>query len=389
MRRSLLVGTALLAIGGAIWLARHPGHPSPPSEAAAVAPAPEHAASASPALPAPIDELIEPDDTAAQASIQQAVIDPVAFSHKLETTLAIYRETMVYPRWSRPVDGSLPHLLDWNHSLQVGQPFAADRERREIEAHVVLDRSFAGPGDVLTAGIEVFRTEDHLPINPDKITARVELYAGDAMGWQVAAGVGVAPAGRTWQARFAPARLDRLAAAPRPARLVVRVEIGEFFKELSLNFRYAAAPAFVVLAKTGDRVQAGSLAVDFKVDVRHPQPTLVQAVLYDAMGKTAIATYSDWFRPTEVGPQAMTITFFGRVIRDKGIAGPYRIGQLHGHVQVPEADPLEVWWGVPGSLSMVTAAYSPSMFSSADYDSPEKQATIAHYEELIKNGPPA
>jgi hypothetical protein len=386
MRRSTLVGAALLVIGGA-WLARHSGHSSPRS-VATVAPASDHAASTSPALPPPFDEPADSDDVAAHASIAQPLIDPAAFSRKLEATLAIYQETMVYPRWSRPVDGSLPHLLDWNHSLQIGQPFAADRERREIEAHVVLDHSFAGPGDVLTAAVEVFRSDDHLPVNPDKITARVELYAGDAVGWQVAADIAVAPAGRTWQAQFAPARLDRLAAAPRPARLVIRVELGEFFKELPLSFRYAAAPAFVVLAKTGDHLQAGSLAVDLNVDVRHPQPTLVQAVLYDPTGKTAIATYSDWFRPTEVGPQAMTITFFGKVIHDKGIAGPYRIGQLHGHVQVPEADPLEVWWAGPESPPIVTGVYLPSMFSSADYDSPEKRTTIAHYEELIKNGPP-
>src|SRR5262245_29349348 len=135
MRRSTLVGAALLAIGGAIWLARHSGHSSSPSTAA-IAPAPGHVASTSPAFPAPVDEPAEPDDMAAQASIEQPLTDPLAFSHKLEATLALYQEAMVYPRWSRPVDGSLPHLLDWNHSLQIGQPFAADRERREIEAHV-------------------------------------------------------------------------------------------------------------------------------------------------------------------------------------------------------------------------------------------------------------
>jgi hypothetical protein len=276
------------------------------------------------------------------------------------------------------MDGSSPHLLDWNHELTIGQPFAADRQGREVEAHVRLDRSFAGPNDALSATIGVARVEDHVAVSPDKMVARVEAYLGDKLGWQSAGEIASVPVGSEWVARFAPAR---------PARLVVRVELGAFSAELPLTFRYAAAEALRVIGKTRDRIESGSLAVHFDVDIRHAQPTLVQAVLYDAAAAHPISTFSDWIRPTATGRQDITVRFFGKVIRDQGIAGPYRIMQLHGVVQVPDAQPLEVWWGSPDDPPVMTGNYAPTAFSADEYDSPEKRDTIAHYEDLIRNPP--
>lgn len=381
---------ALAALGAGLWIvlgsdattsAVTPPQPVAIREATAVPP--------SPALTSTPDDLAEFDPAQFDDPIESgALVDPQAFGAKLEQTLALYKQQMIYPRWSRPIDGSAPHLLDWNRSIKTGQPFAADRERREIEAHVVLDHSYAGPGDRLTARIEVYRTQGRVAIAPDKIAARVEVYAGDPQGWQLATAVVVVPVASGWEATFSPSGIERLASAQRPARVVVRVEHGEFVKELPLAFRYSASAPLLVIGKTGDRIEAGSLAVDYDVDVRHAQPTLVQAVLYDGTGTRPIATYSDWFRPTVTGRQPMTITFYGKVIRDFDRSGPYRIKNLHGHVRVPQADPLEVWWSMADEPGMVTAAYRPSVFTDREYSSAEKTEAIARYQEAIRRGPP-
>lgn len=394
-RASLLrrrLGALVLVINGFIliarmWLPSDSRTPIPHVVTSAASAIPDRERPTAPSLPPIHRDLGTKIDTTEIDMTEQAMLDPAAFSRKLEDTLALYKQVLVYPRWSRPIDGSTPHQLDWNHGLSIAQPFAADLDGREIEAHVTLDHSFAGPGDTLSAVIEVARAVDHAPVSPDLIAARVEVFSGNELGWQRAADVPVAPAGSAWTAQFAPARLEQLAARPRPARLVVHVEIGPFSRDLPLSFRYAANTALHVIGKSYDAVESGSLAVHFDVDVRHVQPTLVQAVLYDATGATPIATYSDWFRPKALGRQDLAIRFFGKVIRDQRIAGPYRIKQIHGNVQVPDADPLEIWWGFPDDPPMMTAAYSPTAFSAENYDSPEKRSTIAHYEDLIRSPP--
>jgi hypothetical protein len=132
-----------------------------------------------------------------------------------------------------------------------------------------------------------------------------------------------------------------------------------------------------------DRISAGSLEVVFDVNVSYVAPTLVEAVLYDASGKTGIATYDDYVHPTQTGGTKITITFFGKAISDSGINGPYSIRALHGHVKVPTAQPPEVFWARAASPVLLTQAYSAGMFSNAAWSSPEKDAKIAQYQQTI------
>jgi len=386
-RNTIIIATLAIAGVGA-WVAWP--LTLPPSEIAPnAAPTLESATRVAPSASAESESPPEAEaSTQPEAGDLPLVLDGEVFSEKLENTLAIYKAEMVYPPSSRPADGSMPHLIDWNRETKVGQPFAADSDGKEIEAHMVLDHSFAGPGETLTARIESFRTEDHTPVIPDRLRVRIEAYGGDAVGWETVSDVPAVSVRSIWEARFTPSQISRLSAVQRSSRVVARVEYGEFYKELPLAFRYAATPALIVLGKASDHVVDGSLAVQFGVDVRYAEPTLVQAVLSDATGAIPIATYSDWFRPTTTGPQSMTISFFGKVLRDANVAGPYRVRWLHGVVEVPKADPREVWWGTPEGLPMMTAAYEPSLFSPDEYSSPEKEQAIARYEELIRRGGP-
>ncbi len=394
----LVIFAALAVAGGVVWLlaANSPSRPTPTASAPAPGPARTIERSLPPMPEPPIEPVgeDEPDETAAllaaMEDVNAGVVDADAFRARVERTLALYRAESVNPPWSRPADGSMPHLLDWNRGTRIGPPFAADASGREVEGYLTLDRTFAGPGEAVTARVDVFHRADGgtTPAAPEKLTGRVEFYGGDEVGWQSAGELALVGAGASWEGRFTPSALPPLAAQPRTARVLVRLELGQFWKELAIPFRYAAQPALVVRGHAGDRVADGSLEVRYEVDVVHAAPTLVQAVLYDAAGTTALATATDWFRPSALGRQTMTVRFYGKVLRDRGISGPYRVRQLHGHVRVPDAEPEEVWWGHPDEPAVLTRPYRADEFTDQPYRSPEVDEAIARYEHLIETGEP-
>ncbi|MCG8420082.1 MAG: hypothetical protein MJE77_19305 [Proteobacteria bacterium] len=327
------------------------------------------------------------------SSEESASSDAVSRKRALERakkTLALYKETTTYPYWSRRADGSTMHLIDWQKTYPVGQVWAADAERREIRADLTMDRLFASPGETLTAILTVTRADDGSPFIPDEVTARVEYFNPEFEEWSKAKDVEWTRQGDQWRAEIQPSSIAPLTAAQRDVNFVASVRRGEAFsKELRMPFRYVAAPSFVVHGLAGDRVVDGSLELTLDVEVIHIGPTLIQAGLFDERGETPIAVYDDYFRPTQRGRQQVAIRFFGRAIRERGIAGPYRVRALHGHVRPPGDVPLELFYSVPDEPPLVTDEYPLTAFSSEEWNSPERSAKIALYEDVIRELEPS
>jgi|GEM_PF-4519808 len=303
---------------------------------------------------------------------------------KVKRTLALYKRTLRYPRWSRPADGHERLDIEWNKGWPKAQPFAADDQRREIEMHAALDKAFADRGEQLTVTVDIFRPEngEKLRVTPDELVARVEYHTGTSM--KVVAEVPMAKSGDHYTGSFAPSAIKELASKQRRVQLVVFARIGRFSKDMSLPFTYAVYKPFLVKRHAGDSIVDGSLVVEYDVVVGHVQPHRVVAVLFDSTGTKPLATYRNWFRPTDRGPQKMRLTFFGKILRESGVDGPYQVRALHGHVRVPGGDPLEVVWKYDKSTT--TNAYSANQFSAEDYSSAEKDRMITRYQNLIDNG---
>jgi hypothetical protein len=314
--------------------------------------------------------------------------DPLSRRSALERakkTLELYKEATVYPYWSRRADGSTMHLINWQKTYPIGQPWAADTDGREIRADLTLDKLFAGPGEALTAMLTVTRTDDGTPFTPDDISARVEYFDASIDAWSKAEDVPWMRKDNAWVAKIRPSSIAALSAAPREAAFVASVRLGEdFFKELRMPFRYAASPALIFHGLVGDRIAGGSLEVVLDLEILHQAPTLIQAGLFDEAGKKPIAVYDDYFRPIHLGRQQVVIRFFGRAIRESGISGPYRIRALHGHVHLTHPVPLELFYSVPEEPPLVTRAHPLSSFSDAEWSSPDRDAKIAHYEDVIR-----
>jgi hypothetical protein len=320
----------------------------------------------------------------------ETVDGKLASVERLERTLALYQETTVYPPWSRPAaEGSTPHLLDPNPPTSMGQPFAADSSRRIVRTDVVLDRSYIAPGEKATAVLTVTREDQPgAPYEPEQAAMRVQVYDPQQQEWPTVAELPLRRNGSEFIAVIDPAAIPALAAAdPAPeVRLLAYVKVAEFFKEMPLIFRYSVVQPFEVEAYAGDRIAAGSLEIDLDVVVHHVAPTLIQGVLYDATGTRPIATYEKQFLPTASGPQAVTLQFYGKVLRDAEISGPYRLKALHGHVLFAEREPGEQLWNHPDDPPMVTRSYASTQFTDAVWSSPEKEETVARYRDLIAQG---
>lgn len=306
---------------------------------------------------------------------------------QLQKSLQIYEEFAVYPPWSRPYADNMRHYVEWNELRPEGQPFAVDEEKRELSVEVSLDRMYAAPGEALHALVKVGRLEDGvlLPAAFDEVTARIE-WNDPENGYALAQALALEQHGTDYAVSFMPSQIDVLVAGQREAMFTAEVRKGVFFKVIRIPFQYAIEPVFQVLGIAEDRIENGSLVVDLDVDVAHATPTLIQAVLYDPSGQTPIAVYDDYFRPTEPGRQTATITFFGKVLREKNVTGPYSIRALHGVGRNPNVEPPEIYWKRDDTPALVTGLYFPSQFSDAAWSSPEKDEKIGQYTELIEAG---
>src|SRR5262249_11848008 len=114
-------------------------------------------------------------------------------------------------------------------------------------------------------------------------------------------------------------------------------------------------------------------------------PTLVQAGLYDAAGRRAIAVYDDYARPTSTGRQTITLRFFGKLFADARVDGPYRLRALHGFVKQPGQYPAEVFWDAPDEPPAMTAFHRATEFSGADWSDPALHEKLARYEQYVRD----
>ena len=159
-------------------------------------------------------------------------------------------------------------------------------------------------------------------------------------------------------------------------------------------FSSPVAPARFLSIKQ-DEIREGSLIVTTELDVREPGKYTVEANLF--AGEEPVA-YARAEHTLHNGKQTVELSFYGKIFHDRGHAGPYTLkglrGSLNTNVIQPEmlaGDPAEV----ERFLSNVredrpkrkimpyfngtynTAKYPLDVFTTAEYDSPEKRERIA------------
>jgi hypothetical protein len=302
-----------------------------------------------------------------------------------EQTRADYLSTAKYPDWSRPATESDRHLWEWNKGSGAGQAFALDGQDRPISGILTLDRMFAGPGEAITATMEVWSGEyTSTERAPVPFTARGVVHG---MGLEEAATfefVPVPDAPTKQQARFVPSTFAKLDKRASTHMLRAFVTAGDRTHTFMQQFRYAETAPFVVDGKESEGVVNGSLQVKLqgRVLTEATGHMWVTATLYDAAGKTPIAVYN---KPVEIrgaGPVLLTLTFFGKALRERGIDGPYSIRALHGMLTVVDDGGMhDIMWGYDAVIT--TNRYAAKVFSDAEYDGPDKREKLEYYQREI------
>jgi hypothetical protein len=157
--------------------------------------------------------------------------------------------------------------------------------------------------------------------------------------------------------------------------MYVEFDHGHGTQRAHFDFQYTPAggiPARFTGA-FGDAVEAGSLVVHAGVEVTTPGHYVIDANLFDAADQPV--AWSRFKGELAAGTQDAELVFFGKVIVDAGAHGPFHLGQLRGARYAPGEDPdLEQMASFTGSY--VTRPYPTDAFSSAEYDSVDKQRMI-------------
>jgi len=189
---------------------------------------------------------------------------------------------------------------------------------------------------------------------------------------------------------------------------------GQMYLEVDMDVRglrhnqrcsWLSTPHIVAEFKTPlrDRLADGHLIVSVPVLIQKAGYFEFQANLQEKGGDGRFIAYATWEGELEAGNQTVEFKFWGKVLKDRGIDGPYVLRQIRGkrnnspvspamvqravaeHKEIPEPKTVEpMWEHIVNAPDFETQVYNSSDFSGAVWDSKEKQDRIQFLEEQVK-----
>lgn len=369
--RRWLAAALAAALAAVLLHAGTSGDDASAAAPAAPSPAPEPAARAVAALPTP-SPRVDPLDA------------DMLSSRSLREALAAYERESIYPPtshlWSEERAGE---RTPWNQPFPV-EHLLDDRPGQETALRFASDRHHVEAGQALTSTIEVApvaRRSERLPIAFR--SAIVEMAGAGRTGIELVyrddGKDGDAVAGdHVYTNRFVPADQRALAVA-RTVRLQVDLEAGGVERLANLDFTYTPRPLLALAGATGT-VHDGSLGVVLDLDVREPGAYQFDADVFAADGTTQIGWITERWRELPVGRARVELVLFGKVLRDRGIAGPYVIANLHAERRADDRE-VAMWWSDPRSFR--TRAIGLDELSADAWDSEERSTALASMRQAI------
>jgi hypothetical protein len=284
--------------------------------------------------------------------------------------LTAYRRANVYPPTSRPLSAEHVDLLRPNTRHESVRPTDADDG---VTFLFTADRYYVLGDEPLVATLEAWRDGAPLAVTIAQAFA-VVLKPGTVPQLEDAIPVTYAAEGGRMVARFVPSTIAGLTRQT-AIGMYVEFEYGGAKQRGHFDFQYtpsAGIPARFT-GQFSDAIETGSLVIRAKVDVIDAGSYLLDCNLYDANDNPV--AWTRFKGPLASGVRDAELVFFGKVIVDAGAKGPFHIGQLRGVRFVPGMDP-DTEQMPPYEGTYTTRAYETSQFSSAEWDSPDKQRMI-------------
>jgi len=177
--------------------------------------------------------------------------------------------------------------------------------------------------------------------------------------------------------RFVPSEHDELSRAT-TARIDAYVDIDGDTRHLVRDFVFAPRPVIEVRA-VRDQLRDGSLVATLDCDVLEKGVYTFYANLVAADGAPIAMTKLSY--PLEAGRHTADLVFFGKVIRDHGVDGPYVVRDIHG-LKREEGEEADVWWS--HAPTHTTAPYRASELSDAEWNDPERVERLANFARVIQ-----
>jgi hypothetical protein len=289
-----------------------------------------------------------------------------------------FLEANVYPPTSRPLTADAVDLLYPNRRYEKPQPLDEDGE---ITFVFTADRYYYTGDEVAHVWLEVLKGDEPARVQLDRATARAE--GGGGSGGMLV-DLGLRPAGGLWSTDLSLGNAFPGHHGSILLEVAFRADGGE---PHSAAVRIFSTPVERVPARlTGDVRDSlidGSLLVEVGVDVFEPGFYRFDANLYDRDGAPlAFTVFKGDLAP---GEQWLPLEFFGKVLRDQGVMGPYSVEQIRGYRflegQTPDRELL-----IDDPLTHLTSAYDVASFSDAEYTSEHTERMIDLMLDDIENG---
>jgi hypothetical protein len=289
-----------------------------------------------------------------------------------------YRKRAQYPKWSQPLEeGEDPILRD-----RTVSPVTARGQDGHTTLTVFPDRvAFEWPDRVLLYafltihGERVAAKDMRGQILTEALQPVADLVYSDE-----GAGADAAPGDRVYSAAFQPP-VDRTPALSESFMVRVFAITPEDDEIVGVTgFQYSSPDAQLTGAYR-DRPADGGLTVEAEVEVRNPGRFHIEASLYDRNGQRPVAWAQD-AAELPPGRHWMPLRYFGRVLHERGIDGPYvlRFVALSTVTQMPNAKNRLV------ENAFVTAPYDAAQFSDAPFDDPDLLDAARRVEQDLQAG---
>jgi hypothetical protein len=345
------------------------GAPGPP------APTQDSPASASTPLPAaPLERVAE------AAAARPEGIDLEILKRQYED----YKAGSIYPDWSYPLTPDQGFLLSWNAAVTNDLP-VDDAHRIFFRFDAEKGRVFAGEAYVSWA--EAWTMENgkkkNLPVRFER--AAVVLTSGPHQGDVFDLDYhddGLAPDQQAgdfrYSNRFVPSERKELATAS-SARVEAIVVVDGQQRRFLRDFTWAPRDVLKVLGEH-DAMRDGSLVATLDCQVLEDGLYTFYGNLFAADGTTPVATSKKSY-PLTAGRQRVELVFFGKVLNDQQVDGPYVLKDVHGLKRMGEGEYNNVWWQHPGEFR--TRSYASADFSGDEWNDPERRERLATFERVI------
>lgn len=339
--------------------------------------------------------------------------------------LEYYKNWAKYPPFSRPLEADQIDLLEPNRGVEPATPVVKEwpegcptdptskekcskpAKMSDVACSLSLDKRATVGTEDQKVFIECHRERDDIreaiPVNIKELTIVNQTTRG-----RLPPAIHQGDDGQDGDAR---AKDGIYTAVVRPRKadwgwLLVGVRIIVEGMEHSMTTGWYSTPHTVAefLKGTNEEMKEGHLQINVPVLIHKAGTYSFHANLKDRRDQTPIAS-SDWKGHLEKGTQTVPLIFFGKIIHEKGLDGPYQVTQLRGHrINLPIVEGqlagLMQAGGIPKNIKQnepefenlkpgdefVTRDYLARDFSDHEWTSVEKDDRIRFLEEMVAKG---